>query len=119
MSKAFEKAEAHFRKRLSSVRIIEVPEWGEDDQPLKMHVRPLTMAEKDEILQETQKAPYRGVVKALIVRARDEEGKHIFDKAELGELMKKADPDVISRVVREMNDEISDEASEVEDAKKP
>lgn len=118
MSKVFEKAEAHFRERLSSVRIIEVPEWGEDDQSLKVYVRPLTMAEKDEILLETQKAPYRGVVKALIVRARDEDGKHLFDKAEHGELMKKVDPDVISRVVSEMNEALAGEASEVETAKK-
>jgi len=68
-----------------------------------VHVRPITMAEKDEILKSSQTDAYRGVVMSLIVRARDENGNKIFKTAELGELMKKADPEVMSDVVIRMN----------------
>ena len=50
----------------------------------------------------------------LIVRARDKEGKRLFNKAERMELMNEYDPEVITEIVSAMNSV----ASSIEDAEK-
>lgn len=121
---ALDRAVNHFKTRLGDPKTIEVPEWGEDGKPLTIYVHPITMAEKDEIFKVSQTGSYRGVVMALVVRARDENGKRLFKTIELGELMKKADPEVISDIVLKMksvfDEPLKDDIdSELEEVKKP
>ena len=45
--KAIERAKAHFAEQ--DVKVIEVAEWGEDDKPLKIYSKPLTLAETSKL----------------------------------------------------------------------
>jgi len=117
MSQVLERAKASFRARLSEVRCIEVPEWGDESGPLRIYVRPATLKERDAIYRHVSAGSLEALVETLIQRARDEEGKPIFRPVDRLELMRHVDPDVIARVVAEINGDEA-ELPSVEDAEK-
>lgn len=98
----------HFSQRLEEVRRIEIPEWGDPETgaPLVICVKPMTMKVRDAIHKHINAGSLEACVEALIQRARTEEGKRVFADADRFDLMNKADPEVIFRIVREMNSEI-------------
>ena len=83
-----------------------MPEWG-----ITVHFWPdMTLAERREIFllakQDGDKTilDLEAIAVTLIVRARDSSGMKLFNKAERLELMNNYDPDVMTRIVAEMND---------------
>lgn len=103
-----ETAKAQFKERRSpeNLKQIPVPEWG-----ITVHFWPdMTLAERREIFllakQDGDKTilDLEAIAVTLIVRARDSSGMKLFNKAERLELMNNYDPDVMTRIVAEMND---------------
>jgi len=91
------KVEAAFaRKRVHKV---EVPEWE-----LALHVFPITIGQLAAINAEAD--PYRRIVRSLIVRAKDDQGRPLFDEDDFDKLVSHGveayGPEVVARVVREM-----------------
>lgn len=85
---------------------ISVPEWG-----ATVYYWPaMTLQERREIYLLAKSSEGATVLDleamavSLIVRARDSGGKRIWSNAEKRELMTEYDPDIIARIVAEMND---------------
>ena len=106
-----EKATAQFREKISGeLQHVLVPEWGEPDKPLKIYYKPainfkaqgkilaLFKADKDE----------EAVCQSLIIKALDEDGKHIFKQTDMPNLLHEVDPDVVNRILSEMSINIDD-----------
>ena len=106
-----EKATAQFREKISGeLQFVEVPEWGEPDKPLKVYYKPainfkaqgkslaLFKADKDE----------EAVCQSLIIKALDEDGKHIFKQTDMPNLLHEVDPDVVNRILGDMATNIDD-----------
>jgi len=45
--KAIERAKTHFAQQ--DVKVIKVPEWGEEDSPLEIYAKPLTLSETSKL----------------------------------------------------------------------
>jgi len=100
-NKVLNKATSHFKEALSSgLKSIEVPEWE-----TTIYYRPaFTLAEQAKVLEFHNKGQLvDALIETLIVRAKDSEGKSIFQAGERIIIKHEVDPDVLTRVVTEMN----------------
>lgn len=103
MSAIIERAKAHFQAKLAGeMSFIDVPEWGENDQPLRVYWKPISMAARNKIFKFWNDGSLEALVETLIQRARNEDESKMFVQANRTELMRSVDPDVISRVVNAM-----------------
>lgn len=84
--------------------VISVPEWGEPDKPLEIHVLPMTMGEAGMIQRMAGKkaTSVENAVYSLIVKARDKDGNRIFKLEEKDDMLNFGD----CRVILRINDEI-------------
>jgi len=100
------------RKHFDSLetRIIEVPEWGEDeDNPLKIYCKPITLSETSKFMKLSQDDEVQLLVYVLIYKALNEAGEKLFTIADKKALLEKVDRDVLIRVSGEMMNNISQE----------
>ena len=95
-------AKAHYKQVLSAglQGPIKVPEWGVD-----VYYKPsANFSQQAQIIELHQAGKsVEALVMTLILRALDEDGKPLFSKANKAELMKSVDPDIIVRIVDEIN----------------
>jgi hypothetical protein len=114
MSSILEAAKVHFRDRMSGdLGCIVVPEW---DNAKIYYKASMNFKEQGEILKlHAENKPAEAVIMTLIVKGLDENGNKLFKRANMTEMMRSIDPDVVSRIVTEMSD---DDAPTVEDAVK-
>lgn len=96
-------AKRHFQARRDIRGPIEVPEWGDEDQPLLVYYQVPNMQTRAAISRALDEGGLSGVVDILILMALDADGKPLFAKAQKPELMRSVDPDVISRITAEMD----------------
>lgn len=80
--------------------IISVPEWGSKDNPLEIHVFPMTMAEVNFIQRIARKnaSNIEHAANIIIVKARDKNGNRLFKLEDRDALMQKVDYRVVSRI---------------------
>jgi hypothetical protein len=80
--------------------IILVPEWGTKDNPLEIHVFPITMAEVNMIQRIARKnaSNIEHAANIIIVKARDKDGNRLFKLEDREALMQKVDYRVVSRI---------------------
>ena len=71
----------HFDEQ--DVRVTLVPEWGQDNEPLKIYSKPLTLS-------------------VLIYKALDGEGAKLFDIGDKNKLLNSVDREVLVRVAQEI-----------------
>lgn len=117
MSAILEAAKAQFRDRMSGkLQYSEVPEWQVDGKPTKIYYKPsMNFKDQGEVLKlHAENKQAEAVAMTLILRAMDEDGVKLFKRANLTEMMRSLDPEIISRVVSEMGGDEPD----VEDAAK-
>ena len=107
MSKILEKATAHFRDRISGeMKKIHVPEW-ECDIYFKASI---TLREQSKLIElATQGKTVEALVETLIVKARNIDGTKMFTMPDKMTFMNEVDPNVIIRIVSEINDASSTE----------
>lgn len=91
-----DRAKNHFAAK--DVRVIEVEEWGDNGNPLKIYARPMTLAEKRKLFNGAKEADIGILVDVLIMKARDEKGEAIFTLEHKRDLLNAVDPEVIGRV---------------------
>ncbi|SHE68098.1 hypothetical protein SAMN02745157_0699 [Kaistia soli DSM 19436] len=77
---------------------IDVPEWGEDNTPLKIYWTPLTALQHRKIVTGEDGRTAKLLVSVLIMKAEDGDGRRIFKEEDRGVLMSKVDLHVITRV---------------------
>lgn len=96
MNEALAKITAHFDA--IGTRKISVPEWQ-----LDFYVTPVTIAERSRIYAGSKgDDDYEVLVKVLITKARDAEGKPIFTLADKATLLQRADSAVVIRIAYEI-----------------
>ena len=96
-----ERAKAHYAERMASEpRALRIPEWD-----VTVYVKPaMTLAQMGEIMELSRDGKSaEAMVMTLVHRLVDEVGKPVFRKVERTELMRSVDPDVLARIVTEIN----------------
>jgi Asp-tRNA(Asn)/Glu-tRNA(Gln) amidotransferase B subunit len=96
-----EKAKGHYKAKLSAEpQKIEIPEWD-----TTAYIKPsINLSQLGEIMELSQNGKTaEAMALTLIYRLIDEEGKTIFRKLDRQELMRSVDPDVLARIVGEIN----------------
>ena len=98
MGKLIDTAVSHFNNK--EIRSLKVPEWE-----TTIYYRPaFTLAEQSKVLEFHNKGQLvDALIETLIVRAKDSEGKSIFQPGERQIIKNEVDPEVLTRVVTEMN----------------
>lgn len=98
---AIDQITAHFNRQ--EMRRIEVPEWGEEGQPLVIFSRPMTLEEKQKLLNVGERdGRLMMLVETLIMKALDANGGRLFQIDAKKSLKSNADPDVLARVALEI-----------------
>lgn len=101
MSKVLDKATAHFRNKISgAMRKITVPEWECD-----IYVREASsLKDEAKILELSQQGKtVEALVESLVTKARNEDGTRMFAMPDKATLMNEVDPNVLIRIIGEMN----------------
>tara|TARA_Y100001938_G_scaffold135111_1_gene196393 strand:- start:6428 stop:6763 length:336 start_codon:yes stop_codon:yes gene_type:complete len=94
--KAIERAKAHFDSL--DVKKILVPEWGDDDAPLEIYTKPLTLQETSKLYTMSQDNEMTMLAYVLIYKALDANGDQIFSLEDKNTLLNKVDRNVLIRV---------------------
>lgn len=117
---AIDRVKSHWADRIQEVREIEVPEWGGDDGPLVIHVRPTNMAQRSKLFRLAKDDDLQVAAETVVLRSRDKEGLALFKPSDVEALMTSADPDVLTRVASQINSDLQDLAGDAgaEDAAK-
>lgn len=108
MTKVIERATSHFRDKLSAgMNSIAVPEWD-----CRVYFKgTVTLKEQSRIIElATQGKSVDALIETLIVKARNEDGTRMFSPADRVVLMNEVDPNVVMRVVTEINNLSNEEA---------
>ena len=93
-------------------KIIEVPEWGNDSEPLYIYSAPMTLAQKNRLYKMAKDDDLGLMIEALIMKAKDAEGNCLFSRADKPELMRNCDPDVLIRVASKIMETSDAETAE-------
>ena len=97
---AIDNAKKHFAEQ--DVKVIEVPEWGEDNEPLKIYSKPLTLAETSKLYKMSKEDDLTMMAYVLIYKALNSDGDKLFDLADKNALLNNVDREVLMRVAQEI-----------------
>jgi len=102
MSKILDKATAHFREKISGeLNHVVVPEW--DNQKVYFK-NAITLKEQSKLIELASAGKQvEALVESLIVKARNEDGTKMFTMVDKPTLLNEVDPNVIIRLVSEIN----------------
>tara|TARA_B110000483_G_C18121181_1_gene513676 strand:- start:243 stop:578 length:336 start_codon:yes stop_codon:yes gene_type:complete len=98
--KAIERAKAHFVEQ--DVKVIEVQEWGEDDKPLKIYSKPLTLSETSKLYKMSKDDDLTMMAYVLIYKALDENGDKLFDLGDKNTLLNSVDREVLVNIAQQI-----------------
>ena len=101
MSKVLEKATSHFREKISGdLKHVYVPEWD-----AKIYFKnTISLKEQSKLIELAQNGKTtEALVESLIVKARNEDGTKMFTMPDKVTLMNEVDPNVIIRVISDIN----------------
>jgi len=96
-----EKAKQHYQTKLhAEPRKINIPEWD-----TVAYIKPgMNLSQLGEIMELSQSGKTaEAMALTMIFRLIDEEGRPLFKKHDRVELMKSVDPDVLAKIVGEIN----------------
>ena len=109
--KAIENAVKHFAEQ--DVKVIEVPEWGDEENPLKIYSKPLTLAETSKLYKMSKEDDLTMMAYVLIYKALDENGDKLFDLADKNALLNHVDREILVSIATQIMGQES-----IEDTKK-
>jgi hypothetical protein len=98
--KAIENAKKHFAEQ--DVKVIKVPEWGSDDEPLMIYSKPLTLAETSKLYKMSREDDLTMMAYVLIYKALDSNGDKLFSLEDKQALLNSVDREVLMRVAQEI-----------------
>jgi len=97
---AIDNAKKHFAEQ--DVKVIEVPEWGEDDKALKIFSKPLTLAETSKLYKMSKEDDLTMMAYVLIYKALDENGDKLFDLSDKRALLNDVDQQILVDVATQI-----------------
>ena len=98
--KAIERAKEHFAQQ--DVKVIEVPEWGNEDKPLKIYSKPLTLSETSKLYNMSKDDDLTMMAYVLIYKALDENGDKLFDLSDKRALLNDVDQQILVDVATQI-----------------
>jgi hypothetical protein len=98
--KAIERAKAHFAEQ--DVKVIVVFEGGEDDKPLKIYSKPLTLAETSKLYKMSKEDDLTMMAYVLIYKALDENGDKLFTLDDKSSLLNNVDQEILVSVATQI-----------------
>lgn len=98
--KAIENAKKHFAEQ--DVRVIKVPEWGTEDEPLTIYSKPLTLAETSKLYKMSREDDLTMMAYVLIYKALNSDGDKLFSVEDKVSLLNKVDQEVLVRVATQI-----------------
>jgi hypothetical protein len=116
MSKILDRATTHFRTKISGeMKKVHVPEWECD-----IYFKPtLTLKEQGKLVElASQGKQVEALVESLIVKARNQDGTKMFAMPDKVVLMNEVDPNVIIRVVGEINSATDEDTASLGEVEK-
>mgnify|MGYP001226428440 FL=1 len=111
MSTLLDAARADFKKKMSAeLQWIDVAEWGNGTSE-RLYFRPaMTLKQQGQILGLSEEGKKdEALALQLVFRVLDEDGKPRFVRAEIPEIIRGVDSEVIVRVINAMNDDDLDD----------
>lgn len=96
MVKVIDNVVAHFDSQ--DTFSFEVPEWGDDNGPLVIYVKPLTLQESKKLYAMSNNVDLEVMVYSIITKALDSQGNNLFTIADKDKLMNHADVTVLAEV---------------------
>jgi len=93
-------AKKHFAEQ--DVKVIEVHEWGEDDKPLRIFSKPLTLAETSKLYKMSKEDDLTMMAYVLIYKALDENGDKLFDLGDKNALLNSVDREILVSVATQI-----------------
>jgi len=93
-------AKKHFAEQ--DVKVIEVPEWGEDDKPLRIFSKPLTLAETSKLYKMSKEDDLTMMAYVLIYKALDANGDKLFDLGDKNALLNSVDREILVGVATQI-----------------
>ena len=97
---AIDNAKKHFAEQ--DVKVIEVPEWGDENKPLKIYSKPLTLAETSKLYKMSKEDDLTMMAYVLIYKALDENGDKLFDLADKNALLNSVDREILVSVATQI-----------------
>lgn len=103
MSEILDRAKAHFDRQ--ELKRIEIPEWGDDEgNPAVIYSEPFTLQDKKTLVKFAKEDDLEFIVRLVIMKAIDGDGKKIFDLSDKPVLMNKIDPAVIIKIANKITE---------------
>ena len=104
-----EKAKAHFKQILENegLRCMDVPEWGENNQPAKIYFKPMSalpVKTYSQLVELGSQQTVEAFVDILILRCLDEQGKPLFRLVDKTEMLREISPVVVCEIIRQMGE---------------
>jgi hypothetical protein len=99
--RVIERATAHFKSK--SVKTIEVPEWGDEGEPLIIYVEPFTLKDQGRLQNATKgSSESEALAELLVLKCLDSEGQKMFTIEDKHALRSKVDADIIARIASQI-----------------
>lgn len=98
--KAIENAKKHFAEQ--DVKVIKVPEWGTEDEPLTIYSKPLTLAETSKLYKMSREDDLTMMAYVLIYKALDSNGDKLFTLEDKHALLNNVDREVLVDVAQKI-----------------
>ena len=95
-----ENAKNHFNSQ-DIIKIV-VPEWGNDDEPLVIYSKPLTLGETSKLYKLSKEDDLTMMAYVLIYKALDADGNKLFNIGDKNALMNNVDREVLMRGAQEI-----------------
>ena len=102
---AIDNAIAHYKSK--GTKIIEVKEWGDGEQPMKIFCEPITLFDMKKFMRLAKDDEVEMLVYVLIYKALNESGEKIFTIDDKNKLLNQVDSSVLVRVATEIMGNIS------------
>lgn len=100
-----DRVKEHHNAQINSC--IEVPEWGDEDQPLKIFYDPPTLKETFAFNSKADNNYQLMLCHMIVRKARDEDGNSLFKESDAQALYTNADERVVARIGLQMKNHLS------------
>lgn len=97
-----ERAKAHFKSL--TTKVIEVPEWGDENGPLLIYVEPFTLKDKAKLqaVSRSSGSDVDALVELIVLKALDSAGDKMFKIDDKHALRNSVDANIIERISSEI-----------------
>jgi hypothetical protein len=104
-----EKAKQHFAGVVESegLRYVEVPEWGEGEQPAKLYFKPLSalpIKAYSRLIILGGEQTVEALVEMLILRCVDSESQPLFKMVDKTEMLREISPVVVCQIIQKISE---------------